>query len=199
MRPGMFPLVVAALLLAGCAEAPSEGGGDLAPGAGDAMPHSLHGTFTQERTDATLDAWCDVAQRYGNPCMLMESFPEQYRLGFSSLEECTSARDELLAIEHARPGACEPDLPSSRDPETPVSSPPEGAWSLHGTFAHGYTQEDLDAWCALAEELGQTCALMKSEPPQFSWRFASLEACEDARARLAQIAAVRAESCRSDA
>lgn len=189
-------LVVATLLLAGCAEEPMAG----TPGVRDdePRPYSLPGTFTQERTQATLDAWCEVARDHANECALMESFPEQYRLGFVSLAACEAARQRLLAIEHVRPGTCVPETGGGGAPEQPTGSPPQGgdeAWSLHGTFTIEYDEADIDRWCELATELGHTCALMKSQPPQFSWRFGSYETCDAARQRLGSIRNVTTRPC----
>lgn len=96
--------VLAALLLAGCAE----GTYDPRPdgGVGATQPVSLHGSFTNDRTQEDIDAWCDLARRYGNDCALMESYPEQFRLGFSTSEECERARAELAGMPRVRPGAC---------------------------------------------------------------------------------------------
>lgn len=94
--------LLVALLLAGCAGAPTAP--TLAGGEGDWW---LHGTFSAERTQESLDAWCAVARAYDNECALMESYPEQYRLHFTHRADCEAARGELAAIEHVRPGECQ--------------------------------------------------------------------------------------------
>lgn len=97
-------LVVLAVLLAGCAEAPYDPSAD--GGVPTTGPYSLHGTFTNDRTQEDLDAWCAVAREYGNECVLMESYPEQFRLGFDTRERCEEARAKLAAMARVRPGEC---------------------------------------------------------------------------------------------
>lgn len=191
-----YALVALAVVLAGCAELPY----DPDPGFGDnsgTRPILLHGTFTNDRTQEDLDDWCDVAQRYGNTCALMESYPEQYRLRFSTFEECTQARNEIAAIPHTRPGSCAESSPPTADPDAPDSSEPNvpESWSLRGVFLPDHTKQDLDDWCEVAAEVRQTCALMTSEPPQFSWLLASYEECNDARFRLQRVGNLDATSC----
>lgn len=103
MRSG---LAILALLLAGCADAPY----DPSPGFGDeptdARGVRLGGSFANDRTQEDIDAWCDVARKYGNECALMESYPEQFSLRFQTLDECEEARGELAAMPRVRPGAC---------------------------------------------------------------------------------------------
>jgi len=156
----------------------------------------LHGTFAPERTQATLDAWCDVAREHGNECALMESFPEQFALRFASFEACRRARADLAAIEHVRPGTCEAASPPADAPDEPVSSPAEReAWTLRGSWTRGYTEQDVRAWCEIAREYGNDCLVMTSEPPQFSMRFEGQRACEEARTRILALERVTAGEC----
>lgn len=191
--------IVLGVLLAGCAEAPY----DPSPGFRDGddisdRPYHLGGSFTNDRTQEDIDSWCDVARRYGNECVLMESYPEQFGLRFETFDDCAQARDELLAMPRVRAGSCSV-ATGSGDHETPTSSPEEPSvsesWSLRGSFVAGYTRSDLDLWCEIAGEFGQTCALMKSEPPQFSWFLDSYEACYNARSRIQAIESVRTQDC----
>lgn len=66
----------------------------------------LHGSFTAERTQADLDAWCEIAKAYENECALMESFPEQFLMRFASAATCREARDRIVAIPHTRADEC---------------------------------------------------------------------------------------------
>ena len=190
--------VVLVLLLTGCAELPYDPPPDGGIDAGDHIsqrPFFLGGSFTNDRTQEDIDAWCEVARKYGNECALMESYPEQFGLRFATPEDCTAAREELAAMPRVRPGSCR-EATASGDPETPTSTPevPESR-SLRGAFVPGYTASDIDRWCETAGEFRQTCALMKSEPPQFSWQLDSYDECSNARVRLQQIASVRTDAC----
>lgn len=66
----------------------------------------LHGSFTTERTQADIDAWCEVAKAYENECVLMESFPEQFLLRFPTEAQCREALGRILAIPHTRSDGC---------------------------------------------------------------------------------------------
>ena len=183
--------VLSLVLLAGCLEP----GGSTPPASrGEDEAWILGGAWTQEHTQADIDAWCEVAKRYGNECLVMESFSPQYALRFTSEARCEAARAEVLALQNITARACSRVEPSD-DPEQPTSSPPQARWTLHGTFAPGYTAADVDAVCEAGT--GATpCAMMKSEPPQYSFGFASREACEEARAKIVAVASARPGECR---
>lgn len=192
-------LLALSMTLGGCLEG---GGGDPTP-AGPEEQWIFGGSWTPEYTQADIDAWCEVAKAYDNECIVMESFPPQYALRFESEATCKEARVKVLALPHITARECSRIEPSD-DPDQPVSSnasgspgSSSGAWSFHGAFLPGYSAADIDAWCSLARELGQTCALMKSEPPQFQWSFASARACEDARVRAEGLGTVRVDPCAS--
>lgn len=87
-----LPLVLA---LAGC----------LSPGV-EGESWELHGAFTADRTQADMDAWCEVARAYGQECLLMESFPEQFRMSFSREVTCQEARQRVVSVPHTTAGAC---------------------------------------------------------------------------------------------
>lgn len=106
-------------LLAGCMELEAP-----APGVTDEREWVLSGTFTRERTQDDLDHWCDVARAFGNECVLMESYPEQYRLTFASEAECRDARERLRERPNIVPGVCTGAPDPSPSPETPTSSAP---------------------------------------------------------------------------
>lgn len=131
-----------ALILTGCAQAPPATNGASVV---------LGGTFTHERTDETLRAWCAIAQRHGNECGLMESFPEQYVLRFQDHAACEEARRELLAVVHVRPGECRdvraaaPAPEDVEDASPRVPSPPAGPATRRydvGAFAVTWTDPD---------------------------------------------------------
>ena len=144
-------------------------------------------------TEADTAAWCDIAREYENECAVMESYPPQYALRFTSEATCQEARAKVLALDHITARECTRIVPSD-DPDAPTSSPPAERWTLHGTFAPGYTSADIDAVCRAGA--GSTpCAMMKSEPPQYSFAFASRAECEDARAGIAAVASARPGEC----
>lgn len=100
MRLLLLPLGV--LLLAGCLEA------QRSPPAASESEWMLGGSWTEGYTQADLDAWCAIAERYGNECIVMESFPPQFALRFDRLAECEAARAEVVALERIVARECRP-------------------------------------------------------------------------------------------
>jgi len=78
-------LAVAALLLAGCLDAP-------------ASAWRFGGTFTLDYTDADRDAVCAAVREHNPDCVMMESFPEQYAFRFPSQAACEAAQARVVAI-----------------------------------------------------------------------------------------------------
>lgn len=115
-------LVILAMALGGCLEP----GGD--PGASSSTPTPiatevwyLGGAWTQEYTQADIDAWCEVAREYDNECAVMESYPPQYGLRFEGEAPCREARAKVLALPHITARECVR-LEPSDDPDQPMAS-----------------------------------------------------------------------------
>lgn len=89
--------LLCALVVAGCAGGPSSPAD---------TPMQLGGSFTQDRTQADIDAVCDIVKVYNAPCVLMESFPEQFSFRFPSAPACEQARARIVAVPHTMVGAC---------------------------------------------------------------------------------------------
>lgn len=99
----------------------------------------------------------------------------------------------MLALAHITARECTRIVPSG-DPDAPTSSPAAERWTLRGTFVPGYSAADIDAVCRAGT--GSTpCAMMKSEPPQYSFGFTTREDCEDARAVIADVPSARPGDC----
>lgn len=182
-----------AILLTGCLSARNDPGvpfDDMS----DGEAWAFGGAWTTDHTQADLDAWCAIAREYGNECAVMESWPPQYMLRLTSEAQCQEARTRVLALDHISARECSRIEPAD-DPDAPVSSPPMPRYVLHGTFAPGYTAADVDAVCR-AGTGSAPCAMMKSEPPQYAFDFASRDACEDARAQMLAVATARPGACR---
>lgn len=173
-------------LLAGCLEA-ATGPGD------DDEAWIFGGAWTEGFSEADTDAWCDVATQYGNECAVMESDPPQYALRFANEATCREAREKVLALDHVTARECTR-VVLSDDPDAPTRSPPAERWSLHGTFAPGYSAQDMEDVCQ-AGAGSPDCAMTRSEPPQYSFTFSTREACEDARAGIAAVASARPGEC----
>lgn len=101
------------LLFAGCLGAPAE-------------EWVLGGAFTAERTQADVDALCDVARAHGVDCLLMESYPEQFSFRFRTEGACEDARADAAAVPHVVVRACVRVTPTA-DPDAPASATAEGA------------------------------------------------------------------------
>jgi hypothetical protein len=195
-----YLLLALAMLLAGCAEGPGP-----SPSPTPALPSSpptptpsppaqtwrLGGAWTAEYTQADIDAWCAIAREYGNECVVMESFPPQYAMAFATEADCLEARERILALDHVTARECVPAGEPSAQPDAPVSS---GEWSLHGTFTQDFTQDDIEAVC-VAGTGEPTCAMMKSYPPQYVFRFATRAECDEARAKILAVASARPDEC----
>ena len=65
------------------------------------------------------------------------------------------------------------------------AAPPadEERWRFGGSFAHGYTREDMLAVCSIVDPDGP-CEMLQSEPPLYGGMGNSRAACEDLRARV---------------
>lgn len=68
-------------------------------------------------------------------------------------------------------------------------------WYLGGSWTADYEQGDIEAWCVIAEEYGNECAIMESFPPQFGLRFTSQVRCEEARAKIVAVPHTLAREC----
>lgn len=66
-------MIFVALLLAGCA---------------DPVAYEISGAFTQDRTNDDLATFDAKVQSLNGEAVLMESFPEQYRVTFSTQGDC---------------------------------------------------------------------------------------------------------------
>lgn len=161
-------LAALAALLAGCVE---EG----IPA--DARVVPLQVSFRPGYSQADVDEACRILACGG----FEASDPPRTAGWFSTLEKCEAARERVLAVPHAVAAECGERLGTAW-------------WSVHGAFLPGYTEADIAAVCK-AGTGRDACAILKSEPPQFNFAFATREACEDALADIRAVPRVDANDC----
>ena len=94
---GMRWIVVLLLPLAGClTETPEE------------ALYSVHGSFTADRTQSDLDAFFARVEAWGGEGIVMESFPEQFRVTLPETD-CYLFAQEVEDLDYvASVGACKP-------------------------------------------------------------------------------------------
>lgn len=194
MRQGhVLVLAMLALLpLAGCLDpgdpstASGSDPGNGPPGAGtggtgDAM---LSGAYTANATQADIQEAGMLARQEGGQMLTLESFPAQFQANGLDSSGCERLRAALHAKPYvARVGQCQT-VTRSDDPTAPTSNASgAGAWRFGGSFTTDHTDEDVRAVCK-AGTGDESCAIKKSDPPQYSFRFEGEQACREARERV---------------
>lgn len=105
--PWLLALLLAIPALAGCTAEPT---------------YAVGGAFTSERTEADMQDFDASASQYSDDIAILESFPEQFRVGSLSQADCEALREELLQKDYlGRVGDCTEETEAGGD--QPTSSP----------------------------------------------------------------------------
>lgn len=168
----------------GGAQGSGSGAGDQAATQGQTM---LGGAFTEAATQADIQEAGALARQEGAELLVMESYPAQFQARGMDASGCERLRAALQAKAYvARVGECQP-VTQSADPDEPVSHAPSsaasGKWGFGGSFTVEHTDDDVRAVCK-AGTGNESCPIMKSAPPQYTFTFASEQECKEARQRV---------------
>lgn len=167
---------------------------------------SFHGGLTASASQADLDELHRLAQAEGWDLLILGGFPMQYQARGEGADAC----ERLRAVFQTKPyvssvGACraqrpveDGDAPTSDRDDAPhgTGDATSSAWGFRGSFSDDHAPADERAVCDAAGQ-GDACAMMKSDPPQYSFSYPARRDCDDARARVLAVPHVaRVTGCR---